>query len=284
VLLVLLILCTGCMGSDGPSTSEYRFDVREQPNVVSAGGAEEAAKVLEHRLDGVDGASARAEGSTQIVVELPKKQAQSLLPVVTQPGQLELYDLQANLLSPSIDAQGFPVPTTSRSKLEPVPEDAVVLSCGVKQRYCLGVNEAEPTRTYYYLVRHTPEMTGADFDRERTRQDFDTRSNEPIVLMEFTKAGAKKFHDVTRKLAMRGRIFQNRTNVDDEVAFQQFAIVIDNVIQSAPTIDFNENPDGIPPGNGAQITGIGELAEVRALAAVLRGGELPVRLTVSSGS
>jgi preprotein translocase subunit SecD len=272
-IALLLIVCAGCMGSDEPATTEYKFPVR--------GGAEEAAKVLESRLDGVDGASARAESSTQVVVELPKKEAQSLLPVVTQPGRLELYDLQGNLLRPSIDLQGFPVPTTSRSGLEPVPEGAIVLNCGVEQRYCVGVNEVEPTRTYYYLFRHTPELTGADFDRERTRQDFDTNTGEPIVILEFNETGAKKFHEITRKLAQRGRSFMNRTNVSDELAFQQFAIVVDGVIIAAPTIDFNENPDGIPGDNGAQITGIGSLEEVRALAAVLRGGELPVRLTVS---
>jgi preprotein translocase subunit SecD len=273
LLLVLLIICTGCMGSDGPATTEYRFEVREQLNVVSAGGVEEAARVLERRLDGVDGASARAEGSTQIIVELPKKQARSLLPVVTQPGRVELYDLSKSLLPPSIDAQGFPVAMTSRSKLEPVPEDAVVLSCGVEQKYCLGVNEA-PTRTYYYVASHTPVMTGADFDRERTRQDFDTNTSEPIVILEFNETGAGKFREVTRELAKHEVALQ-------QFAFKQFAVVVDGVLMAAPTIDFNETPDGIPPSNGVQISGLGSPEDVRRFAAILRGGELPVRLTVS---
>jgi preprotein translocase subunit SecD len=289
LLLVLLTVCAGCMSSDGPATTEYRFEVRKQPNVSSAGGAEDAAQVLEERLDGVDGTSARAEGSTQIVVTLPKKQARSLLPVVTEPGRLEIYDVSKNLLPPSVDAQGFPVPTASRAKLEPVPEDAVVLSCGVKQRYCLGVNEAKPMRTYYYLVRHTPEMTGADLDRKQTRQDFDTNTGEPIVILKFNEAGARRFREVTRELAMRGRMFENRGNADEEVAFKQFAfkqfaMVVDGVLMAAPTIDFKETPEGIPAGKGVQISGIGSLEDARRLAAVLRGGELPVRLAVARGS
>jgi preprotein translocase subunit SecD len=275
LLLVLLIICTGCMGSDGPATTEYRFKVWKQPNVVSAGGPEDAAKVLEERLDGVDGASARADGSTQVVVTLPKKQARSLLPVLTEPGRFEIYDLSKSLLPPSIDGQGFPVPITVRSKLEPVADGAVVLSCGVKQRYCLGVNEA-PTRTYYYLVRHTPEMTGADLDREQTRQDFDTNTNEPIVILKFNEAGVRKFHEVTRELAMRVAFKQ--------YAFKQFAMVVDGVLMAAPTIDFNETPEGIPPGIGVQLSGIGSLEDARRLVAVLRGGELPVRLTFARGS
>jgi preprotein translocase subunit SecD len=275
LLLVLLTVCAGCMSPDGPATTEYRFEVRKQPNVSSAGGAEDAAHVLEERLDAVDGASARADGSTQIVVTLPKKQARSLLPVLTEPGRFEIYDLSKSLLPPSIDRQGFPVAMISRSKLEPVPEDAAVLSCGVKQHYCLGVNEA-PTTTYYYLVRHTPEMTGADLDREQTRQDFDPNTSEPIVILKFNEAGARKFHEVTRELAMRVAFKQ--------YAFKQFAMVVDDVLMAAPTIDFDETPEGIPPGNGVQLSGIGSLEDARRLVAVLRGGELPVRLAVARGS
>jgi SecD/SecF fusion protein len=174
-------------------------------------------------------------------------------------------------------------------KILPLPEKTVILRCGIEQRYCPGVNEAEPSRTYYYLFKFdpdnkehpVPEMTGKDLNADGTRQDFDTRSNQPIVTMQFTDKGGKKFHDVTRSLAQQGQIFKSRNNVDDEAAFQQFAIVLDNVIQSAPTIDFNENPDGIPPGNGAQITGIGSVSEAKDLALVLQTGALPVRFVIA---
>ena len=124
-------------------------------------------------------------------------------------------------------------------------------------------------------------MTGKDLNADGTRQDFDTTTNQPIVTMQFTDKGGDKFHDVTRLLAQRGRQVQTRNNIDDEAAFQQFAIVLDNVIQSAPTIDFNQNPDGIPPGNGAQITGIGSLSEAKDLALVLQTGALPVRFVIA---
>ena len=247
---------------------------------MNEGDAGQAAKVLERRLDGVDGASAREADSTRVVVELPKDRARALVPVLVSPGKLALYDLQGQLVPPSIDAQGFPVATTDPGAL---PEDAVVLRCGVAQRYCPGVNEESPTRTYYYAVQGKPKLTGADFDREETRQDFDTRTNEPIVLLAFTDEGARRFHDVTRELAMRGRLMSQR-GVPIELAFQQFAIVLDGVLMSAPTIDFHENPDGIPGDSGAQISGIGSVAEARNLAAVLRGGELEARLAVARGS
>ena len=174
-------------------------------------------------------------------------------------------------------------------KVRGLPAQTIILRCGIDQRYCPGVQEEEPSRTYYYLMKYdpnneedpVPEMTGRDFDLDGTRADFDTRSNEPIVSMQFTDAGGDKFHDVTRELAQRGQIVKNRSNVSDEVAFQQFAIVLDDVIQSAPVIDYKENPDGIPPGNGAQISGIGSVSESQDLALVLQTGALPVEFTIA---
>jgi SecD/SecF fusion protein len=177
-------------------------------------------------------------------------------------------------------------------KVRALPAQTIILRCGIDQRYCPGVNEAEPSRTYYYLMKYdpnneeepVPEMTGADFDLDGTQQDFDTRSNEAIVSMQFTDSGEDKFHDVTRELAQRGQIVKNRNNISDEEAFQQFAIVLDDVIQSAPVIDYNENPDGIPGGNGAQISGIGSISEAQDLALVLQTGALPVEFTIAERS
>ena len=45
-------------------------------------------------------------------------------------------------------------------------------------------------------------MTGDDLD-SGTRQDFDTRTGEPIVLMQFTDDGANQFEAITRAEAQR---------------------------------------------------------------------------------
>src|SRR6266545_4705295 len=167
-----------------------------------------------------------------------------------------------------------------------VPEHMVVVTCTKDARYCPGVN-AEPSQTYYYLFKYDPqnkdkpipEMTGSDLKLKGTRQDFDTSpggGGGPIVLMQFTKEGGDKFHDITSELARRGRLVHNRIGGTDEQAFQQFAIVLDREIRSAPTIDYNENPDGIPGNSGAQITGIGSIGEAKDLALVLQTGALPV--------
>jgi SecD/SecF fusion protein len=169
------------------------------------------------------------------------------------------------------------------TKVLAVPSSMVVITCGKTERYCPGVPNT-PSQTYFYLFNYhptdksqpIPEMTGSDLKLKGTRQDFDTQTNQPIVLMQFTKHGGDKFHDITRKLAERGRIVHNRIGGDDQNAFQQFAIVLDREIRSAPTIDYNENPGGIPGNNGAQITGIGSINEAKDLALVLQTGALPV--------
>jgi SecD/SecF fusion protein len=161
-----------------------------------------------------------------------------------------------------------------------VPEGAIVLTCGIGERYCPGAPEADPTTNYFYLLRYqprdknnpVPEMTGEDLKLSGTRQDFG-QNGEPIVLMEFTNKGAKKFHQVTRDIVNSSRIksSQGRGKVLDS-----FAIVLDGEIKSAPTVDPDENPDGIPGDNGAQITGIGDVGEAKDLALVLQTGALPI--------
>jgi SecD/SecF fusion protein len=305
--------------------------------------------IIRERIDklGVSEPEVRKQGENQIVVQLAGVFDQSqAIAIIGKTAQLELYDLQANLLTPSIDVQGFPRATGSlytllsnssvKSRAEKgtpeayylfkakrrvagpkatkaellqtryvkrvgkagsapkghtilaAPEKTIVLRCGIGERYCPGVPD-EPAQTFYYLFEHdpqnkddpVPEMTGKDLELDGTRQDFDTRSSEAIVTMQFTDAGERKFHDITRELAIRGRSVAGRLNIDDEIAFQQFAIVLDGVIQSAPVIDFNENPDGIPAGNGAQITGIGSLQEAKDLALVLQTGALPVNFNIA---
>jgi SecD/SecF fusion protein len=162
------------------------------------------------------------------------------------------------------------------------PQQTTVITCDEDARLC-PPNIVAPTQTYYYLFTFKPnaenpipEMTGKDLDTSGVRQDFDTRTNEPIVLMAFTDAGADKFHDITRDLANEGENKANLENIPDEQAFQNFAIVLDREIQSFPQIDFNENPDGIPGTNGAQITGLEDIDEAKDLALVLQEA-LPVR-------
>jgi preprotein translocase subunit SecD len=162
------------------------------------------------------------------------------------------------------------------------------VTCRQPARFCPNVGP--PTRPLYYLFRYdpqnkpnpTPEMTGADLKVKGTRADFDSTTKEPIVLIQFTSSGAKKFQKLTRKLAERGRSRYKQIGGEPQGYFQQFVIVLDREIRSAPTIDFQANPQGIAGTSGAEIAGLGSVKATKDLALVLQTGALPVEFRVVS--
>ena len=176
-----------------------------------------------------------------------------------------------------------------------VPSNRTVLTCGsntddesAAAKPCPGgVSAAQP---WYYLYTYqpddaespVPELTGEDLNADGTRQDFDTQTGQPIVLLDFTDEGGDKFHDITRELSQRGALLAAQNGVtgrgEDARAFaQSFAIVLDNEIRSFPIIDFTDPQlaDGIA-GGSAQITGLDGIEEAKDLALVLQTGALPV--------
>jgi SecD/SecF fusion protein len=164
-------------------------------------------------------------------------------------------------------------------KIFGVPPKAVVITCAATT-LCPGVTSTSSlVPRYYYLFKYEPpkipEMTGNDLNLSGTRQDFDTQTNQPIVLLSFTSHGAKKFQDITRSVAQRGKLLTNTIGNGQDI-FQHFAIVLDNEIKSWPQIDWTQYPDGISGSNGAQITGNFTIGEAKDLALVLQTGALPV--------
>ncbi len=297
-----------------------------------------SVSIMRSRVDklGVAEPEIRTQGSDQISIQLPGvKDPAAAAQIIGKTAQLELFDLERDLVSPSIDprtrqpvatpklydllagqqalaAKGSPdnyyvfrtkgktlvrgpVQTKKAAlakwggklppghKLFAVPPNTVVVSCGVGEVVCPGVAQANPTATSWYLMRYTPpevpEMTGQDLKLSGTRQDFDTRTGEPIVLMEFTDKGAKKFETITRDIAQRGKLLYNTVGGgqgDASPFLQHFAIVLDREIKSWPTIDFQQYPGGISGSNGAQISGLQSIKEAKDLALVLQTGALPV--------
>ncbi|HUQ23605.1 MAG TPA: protein translocase subunit SecD, partial [Gaiellaceae bacterium] len=311
-----------------------------------------SVEILRDRVDrlGVSEPEIREQGSDQISIQLPGvKNPEDVIDILGKTAQLELYDLEANLVRPSIGVQNFPVatptlyallagqqalvdeqtteswylfdgskkkvagPVTKKDKLLQskvvaragkkgelpkgwkvfgVPAKTVVLTCGIGEVVCPGVNVENPTTNYFYLVRfgkfktsagerEVPEMRGGDLKLSGTRQDFDTTTSQPIVTMQFTKDGGKKFGDITNAEADRGKALFNISGGggDPRNSFQHFAIVLDREIKSWPSIDWQQYPNGIGGSNGAQITGIGDISEAKNLALVLQTGALPVTFT-----
>src|SRR5581483_6594053 len=105
-------------------------------------------------------------------------------------------------------------------------------------------------------------------------------TGQPEVLLAFTGEGRKKFREVTKAEAVRGRTqyarFGATSGLTKDQFDQHFAIVLDRDIKSTPSIDFQQYPSGIDPVNGARITGLKNLQEAKDLALVLQTGALPV--------
>jgi SecD/SecF fusion protein len=205
------------------------------------------------------------------------------------PSAWYLYDSEKNLIAgpePTRQAildelEGGKAP--EGSEFLAVPGNRIVITCGPSAVVCPGVSESPPTQTYYYLFKYEPtadppipEMTGDDLELTGTRQDFDTQTGQPIVTMQFTGEGGDRFEAITRELAIRGQT-QTAQQASSTPLLQHFAIVLDGEIQSWPSIDFNQYPDGISGGNGAQITGLASVQEAQDLALVLQTGALPLR-------
>ncbi len=158
-------------------------------------------------------------------------------------------------------------------KLFGVPEGTVVIRCGANAVVCPG--QPGNQRSWYlfkYEPPEIPQMTGADLKLSGTRADFDTSpggGGAPIVTMEFTDRGAKKFEEITRDEWIRGRVRQ---------APQHFAIVLDREIRTWPQIDYTDSSlSGGIGGGRAQIQGLQSLDEAKDIAIVLQTGALPVK-------
>ena len=86
---------------------------------------------------------------------------------------------------------------------------------------------------------------------------FDQRTGEPVVSCRFSATGARRFAEITQENVGR-----------------PFAIVLDNVVRSAPVIR-----EPILGGSG-QISGQFTVQQANEAALLLRAGQLPARLTV----
>lgn len=106
--------------------------------------------------------------------------------------------------------------------------------------------------TAYYLVSRTAAVTGRDLRNARASL---SEFNQPAVSFTLNREGARKFGDVTGQNIGRA-----------------LAILLDDRVESAPTINGRITTDG-------QISGSFSQQEVEDLALTLRSGALPASLT-----
>jgi preprotein translocase subunit SecD len=215
---------------------------RMRPNLQVQHRAEavnQALQTIDRRMNeyGVSEPIIQTYGSNndQIVVELPGvRDMARVQELIRSSAKLELKLVVAG---PAPDEATLLTPYGGK-----VPEDMVV------------VPDASGPTSGFFLVNRVAAVTGTDL---RTARPTTDEINQPAVSFTLNNQGVEKFSRVTA------------ANVG-----KQLAIVLDNRVRSAPTIE------GPIPSAEARITGRFTQQEVQDLSLVLKSGALPAELTV----
>ena len=172
------------------------------------------------------------------------------------------------------------------SRLRNAPKKVVYLSApaGSLIASCDASKSCIPTPatpgTYWYLFQQKdPNLVLKGSELTSVKQDFDPQTGGPIVTFNFSGKGRTQFHNITAQLATDGKTHFQVAGAGAQPAnyFQHFAVVLDNRMETAPYIDFQQNPDGISGDNGAEIGNIGSVGAAKDIALVLQTGSLPVQ-------
>jgi SecD/SecF fusion protein len=318
--LVAIALRPATLGLDLQGGVEVILEGRPTAEAeVNDESIDRAVEVIRSRVDafGVAEPEIQTQNDDQIAVALPgAENPEQVVNDLIKPAQLRFYDLQANLVGPQgeanlgqviaraqrttpdedsiggrtfwvVDADGnfLAGPFADRESLQegsppderPEGSDVKIVPGGlviVSEEQGLQTREDGPTRTVWSLLQNRPGLTGQDISEANSILDTGGLGDpEPIVTMQFTDNGRQGFSDITRDLAQRGAL---------RGQLQQFAIVLDGEIISAPTVDFEEYPTGIDGRNGAQIQGNFSQSEAQRLADQINSGAIPIDLVVVS--
>ena len=142
--------------------------------------------------------------------------------------------------------------------------------------------KGKPSNLWYVLKDQTV-LGGTDI--KNPEQSFDNGAGgtgAPNVLFDFTGRGASTWETFTKKLAQRGQEQALGTSAD--ASNQHFAITLDNELISAPQIQWQKYPNGLPSGGGSEISGGFTIHSAQQLASLLKTGALPIKLELISAS
>ncbi|MBE0529084.1 MAG: protein translocase subunit SecD, partial [Thermoleophilia bacterium] len=249
--------------SDGKAPSQKQLD--------------QTVAILDRGVNGlgVTESQIQKQGSDQIAIALPGiKDPEKALSVIGKTAQLEFFkDDPASRPVGPVESKEEALKQLRREGVSKA-EIAQLEAEGTSDDYSLIVSPEDTVNGVpeaWYVYKRPPAMTGDAV--KSARAGFDGQTGKPNVVMEFTSDGAKQFQDVTRELYRSGLLKQTP---------QTFAIVLDNVMESDPMIDYTDPTlrDGI--SGGAEISG-GSMSvqESKDLAFVLNTGALPVKLEPS---
>jgi SecD/SecF fusion protein len=152
----------------------------------------------------------------------------------------------------------------------PVPQGTAAVSCS---SFC---PDAQAPGTVWYLFKIPTQdsqiVTGNEISSAKA--DIDQAGN-PIVSLSYKNGGDQDFTDITRGIAIAGS-----STLATHPQGLYNAIVVDNKLVAAPTVDPRTNPNGIDAtlSGGSEITGV-STAEAKRIALEITSGTLPVKFT-----
>lgn len=231
------------LGLDLQGGSQLILEAKETPEIkVTNDAILGAMEVIRNRIDGlgISEPIIQRKGMNQIIVELPGiHDPQHAIRMIGQTALLEF-----------VEAEWAPenIENLSPEKLE-----------------LLAGKEAHIDKILHYdekgrVINETPiilkktAITGADLKMASPGTD---QYGKPVVNIEFSKEGAKKFYEVTSRSVGK-----------------PLAILLDGKVISAPKVN-----EGIPSGR-AQISGSFSIQEMRDLVIKLKAGALPIPIEV----
>lgn len=224
----------------------------------------QALETIRNRIDqfGVREADVVRKGDDRVVVQLPGiKDPQRALDLIQNTAQLEFKLVDQSAVAGQIDGwlrevyakdptlQTAPATNENVEKLNAMLADK--LPAGTEVLFSRNARGKTPV-----LVQSKALLTGESISEAQVK--INTQYNEPYVGIEFDAEGADVFERVT-----------------GEYKGQQLAIVLDNIVKSAPVIK-----DRIA-GGSAVIEGSFTMDEARDLAIALRSGALPAPVSVA---
>jgi preprotein translocase subunit SecD len=231
---------------DRQSGAGGRYTYVMRPNIVNQLREEavtQALQTIERRVNELGVAEpivARQGGADQIMVQLPGvTDVQRAKDIIRSTAILELKLVEQGPF-PSEEAAKEAVNNNLPPDRMIVPGSADIAATG----------GGTPT-TQYYIVRRVPVVSGRDLRNARMTLD---ENNLPAVGFSLNQEGARKFGDFTQ--ANIGR---------------QLAIILDNRVQTAPTIESRITGEG-------RITGSFTSQEAQDLSLMLRSGALPASM------
>ncbi|WP_276819812.1 protein translocase subunit SecD [Mailhella massiliensis] len=199
---------------------------------------DQTIRTLRGRIDafGVAEPDIRLQGDDQIQIQLPGVTDTSrALQLIGRTAQLTFHRVRHDV------APGTAMP--AGTAWYPLATGTLSRHASVSRDLSSGV-----------ILDRAPLLSGQDI--VDARPAFDER-NQPCVSIQFSARGAEQFERIT-----------------GELIHQQFAIVLDGVVQSAPVIQQKIS------GGKATITGSFSTEEAQDLAVVLRSGSLPAKVSV----